>query len=115
MSKVVPMALVQSMSGKVCTHSDVYFRTNRRTGRVSSGKICYPNQGEPTENQLAQRNKFAAACAAAKAICTAKSSDTDQTLYTKQQAYRASFDNNKNFAGNFYTYVMKKEYLAAKD
>ncbi|MCQ2346243.1 MAG: hypothetical protein MJZ82_05735 [Paludibacteraceae bacterium] len=115
MSKIVPMALVQSMSGKVCMHSDVYFRTNKRTGDVYSGKMCYPYEGEPTENQVAVRTAFTAACASAKAICAAKSTDSDQALYTKQQAYRSSYDGNRTFKGNFYSFVVKKEYQAAQD
>ena len=31
MADIKPMALIESMSKKVCMHSDVYFRTNNRT------------------------------------------------------------------------------------
>ena len=34
MSEIKPMALIESMCKKVCMHSDVYFRTNKRTGKV---------------------------------------------------------------------------------
>ena len=43
MAFIKPMALIESMSKKVCMHSDVYFRTNRQTGKVTTGKLCYPS------------------------------------------------------------------------
>ena len=44
------MGLIESMSGKICGHSDMYFF--RKNGKVFSGKICNPSTKEPTENQL---------------------------------------------------------------
>ncbi len=38
MAEIKPMALIESMSKKVCMHSDVYFRTNRQTGKVTTEK-----------------------------------------------------------------------------
>jgi len=112
MAKIKPMALVESMSGKVCGHSDVYFRTNKRNGNVSSGKMCYPSTAAPTTNQTAVRTKFASAIASAKAIIAATSSDSVQTNYTKKVAYQASYDANRTFGGTFFNFVMKKEYEA---
>ena len=111
------MALVENMSGKVCEHSNVYFRTNRRTGAVTSGKLCNPYQGEPTENQVAVRNKFKTAQAAAKAILHASSSDSDQANYTKLQTYKAQYDANPKFGGSLYNWIVKKEFalLSAED
>ena len=43
MSKIKPIAIVESMSGKVCQHSDMYFRTNRQTNEVCTGKLCNPS------------------------------------------------------------------------
>ena len=37
MAEIKPMALIESMKKKVCMHSDVYFRTNRQTGKVTTG------------------------------------------------------------------------------
>ncbi len=62
MSKIKPMGLVESMSGKICGHSDMYFF--RKNGKVFSGKICNPSTKEPTALQLAKRTKFAQARAA---------------------------------------------------
>lgn len=108
------MALVENMSGKVCEHSNVYFRTNRRNGAVTSGKLCNPYQGEPTENQVAVRNKFKTAQAAAKAILHASSSDSDQANYTKLQNYKASYDalSPVKFGGSLFNFILKKEYEA---
>ena len=58
MAKVKPLATIENMSGKVCTHSDVYFRTNKQTGKVSTGKLCYPSTKPATAEQLAVRNRF---------------------------------------------------------
>ena len=107
MSKIQPMALIQSMSGKVCMHSDVYFRTNKRTGNVSSGKLCNPYTGEPTANQVAKRTNFATAAATAKAIVRATATDTEN--YAKLQNYKASYANARNFGGNLYSFIFSKE------
>ena len=34
MAEIKPMALIESMRKKVCMHSDVYFRTNKQTGKT---------------------------------------------------------------------------------
>ncbi|MCQ2311176.1 MAG: hypothetical protein MJZ64_05440 [Paludibacteraceae bacterium] len=114
MAKIKPMGLIESMSGKVCTHSDVYFRTNKRTGAVCSGKLCNPYTGEPSTNQTAARTKFANAIASAKAILAAKSTDEDQSNYTKLQTYTASYKADNKFAGTLFNFIMKKEYEAAE-
>ena len=36
MAEIKPMALIESMKKKVCMHSDVYFRTNKRTGNYDA-------------------------------------------------------------------------------
>jgi hypothetical protein len=51
------MILVEKLSGKVCSHSNTYFA--ERNGTQYTGTICNPYTGEPTEKQLAVRNKFA--------------------------------------------------------
>lgn len=106
MAKVKPMALIESMSGKVCTHSDVYFRTNKRNGNVTSGKLCNPFDGEPTADQVEVRTNFATAAATAKAIFHATATDTEN--YAKLQDYKASYDNARNFGGNLYSYIFSK-------
>ena len=58
MAFIKPMALIESMSKKVCMHSDVYFRTNRQTGKVTTGKLCYPSTKEPNAAQTAAKARF---------------------------------------------------------
>ena len=60
MAEIKPMALIESMRKKVCMHSDVYFRTNKQTGKTFTGKLCYPS------NQAKAR--FAKVVAAVRAI-----------------------------------------------
>lgn len=114
MSKVKPMALVESMSGKICEHSNVYFRTNKRTGAVTSGKLCNPYSGEPSEDQMEVRTLFASAVAAAQAIKNAKSTDEDQANYTKLVAYQKQYASARHFAGSLFNFIMKKEFAALK-
>ncbi len=68
MAEIKPMALIESMSKKVCEHSDVYFRTNRRTGKVTTGKLCYPSEKAPSAAQVAAKARFAKVAAAVRAI-----------------------------------------------
>lgn len=110
MAKVKPMALIESMSGKVCMHSDVYFRTNKRNGNVTSGKLCNPFQGEPSADQQATRTNFASAVTTAKAIYHATETDTQN--FAKLQDYKASYENARNFGGNLYSYIFTKELKA---
>lgn len=58
MSEIKPMALIESMRKKVCQHSDVYFRVNKQTGKVTTGKLCNPSDAEPSENQIKAKNRF---------------------------------------------------------
>lgn len=113
MAKIKPMALVESMSGCVCMHSDVYFRTNKRTGKTYSGKLCNPYTGEPSTDQVATRTMFGSAIANAKAILHAQASDTEK--YGKLQTYTASYDANPKFPGSLYNFIVKKEFEALKE
>ena len=58
MAKIKPLATIESMSGKVCIHSDMYFRTNKITGKTFTGKLCNPSTKEPSADQIAVRNRF---------------------------------------------------------
>ena len=68
MAEIKPMALIESMKKKVCEHSDVYFRTNKRTGKVYTGKLCNPSTKEPSAAQTAVKARFAKVQAAVRAI-----------------------------------------------
>ena len=98
MSLIKPNALIESMSGKICGHSDMYFF--RKNGKVFSGKICYPSTKEPTANQLAQRTKFSTARAnAATALADPAQKAAYLTAFKAQKKY-------KTLRG----YVIAKEY-----
>ena len=58
MSKIRPISIIQSMSGKVCEHSDMYFRTNKQTQQVCTGKICYPSDTELSAAQVRVQERF---------------------------------------------------------
>jgi hypothetical protein len=70
MAKIKPMALIESMSKKVCEHSDVYFRTNKQTGATYTGKLCNPSTKEPSASQTAAKARFAKVVAAVRTILT---------------------------------------------
>ena len=76
------MALVESMSQKVCMHSDVYFRTNKVTGQVYTGKLCNPFTGEPSEDQKTAMSRFGKVSVAVRARLAAMSAD-DKTALVK--------------------------------
>ena len=99
MAKIKPMALIESMSNKVCEHSDVYFRTNKKTGKVYTGKLCNPSTKEPSVNQTAARARFAKVQAAVRAIL-AGSSEQKIALVS---AYKA-----QNKIGSLFGYAMHK-------
>ena len=68
MSEIKPMALIESMRKKVCMHSDVYFRTNKQTGKTTTGKLCYPSEKAPSEAQTKAKARFAKVVTAIRAI-----------------------------------------------
>lgn len=58
MATIHPVEVISTMSGKVCMHSKMYFRTNRQTGKVTTGKVCYHSTKPASEKQLAQNQAF---------------------------------------------------------
>ena len=68
MAEIKPMALIESMKKKVCEHSDVYFRTNKRTGKVYTGKLCNPSTKEPSAEQTKAKERFAKVVAAVRTV-----------------------------------------------
>ena len=58
MAKIKPLAVIESMSGKVCMHSDMYFRTNKQTSKVHTGKLCNPYKGPVDPDVAAARSRF---------------------------------------------------------
>ena len=98
MATIRPIETVKSMSGKVCEHSDMYFRTNKQTDKVVTGKLCNPSEAEPSEAQLKVQTRFTKLNEAARAILA----DPEQrakyeTAYRKQRR-----------VGSLLGYVIKK-------
>ena len=93
MAEIKPMALIESMSKKVCEHSNVYFRTNKQTGKVTTGKLCYPSTKEPSAAQIAAKARFAKVSAAVRAILAGTSEQKTQleTEYKAQHKYGSLF------------------------
>ena len=103
MSQIKPMELVESMSGKICGHSDMYFF--RKNGKVFSGKRCYPSTKDPSEAQLAVQSKFKTAHANAKSVLE----DPEQ-----RATYEAAFKAQKKYY-SLYGYVFSQEYAKLGD
>ena len=99
MAKIKPMVLIESMSNKVCEHSDVYFRTNKKTGEVFTGKLCNPSTKEPSMNQTAARARFAKVVAAVRTILAGSSEQKTQLV----AEYKA-----QNKIGSLFGYAMHK-------
>ena len=98
MAEIKPMALIESMKKKVCMHSDVYFRTNKQTGKTTTGKLCNPSTKEPSAAQTAAKARFAKVSAAVRAILN------DPTEKAKLKAeYKA-----QTKIGSLFGYAMHK-------
>ena len=98
MAKIKPMALIESMSKKVCMHSDVYFRTNKQTGTTYTGKLCNPSDAEPSAAQIAAKARFAKVVAAVRTVLS------DPTEKAKLKAeFKA-----QNKIGSLFGYAMHK-------
>ena len=93
MAEIKPMALIESMKKKVCEHSDVYFRTNKQTGKVTTGKLCYPSDKEPSAAQVAAKARFAKVAAAVRAILagTSEQKAALEAEYKAQHKYGSLF------------------------
>ena len=99
MAEIKPMALIESMKKKVCEHSDVYFRTNKKTGKVTTGKLCNPSTKEPSAAQIKTKERFAKVSAAVRAILAGTSEQKTQL----EAEYRA-----QHKYGSLFGYAMNK-------
>ena len=99
MADIKPMALIESMSKKVCMHSDVYFRTNKQTGVVYSGKLCNPSSKPASAEQTAAKARFAKVAAAVRAILAGTSEQKTQLVAEYKRQTKI---------GSLFGYAMKK-------
>ena len=90
------MILVEKLSGKVCSHSNTYFA--ERNGTQYTGTICNPYTGEPTDKQIAVREKFADTIEAINAL-------TEE----QKTAYEKAFKNQKKYR-TLRGYIFAMEY-----
>ena len=92
MAEIKPMALIESMKKKVCEHSDVYFRTNKQTGKVTTGKLCNPSTKAPSAAQTAAKERFAKVAAAVRTILETPAKKAElEAEYKKQHRYGSLF------------------------
>ena len=92
------MALIESMKKKVCMHSDVYFRVNKQTGKVTTGKLCNPSTKADSAAQTAAKARFRKVQAAVRTILE------DATEKAKLQAeFKA-----QHTYGSLFGYAMHK-------
>lgn len=99
MAKIKPLEIISTMSGKVCMHSNMYFRTNSMNGTVTTGKLCYPSTAAPTTDQTAAKNRFKTVAAAIRTRIAAL--DTSAKAALKQAAKAAR-------AGSVFGYAFQK-------
>lgn len=98
MAEIKPMALIESMKKKVCMHSDVYFRTNRQTGKVYTGKLCNPSTKAPSAAQTKAKARFAKVVAAVRLILADP---------TEKAALEAEYKSQTKY-GSLFGYAMHK-------
>lgn len=89
MAKIRPLEIISTMSGKVCMHSDVYFRTNSMNNTVTTGKLCYPSTATPTEDQVAAKARFRAVSTAIRTRIAALTTDEKKALRQAAKAAQA--------------------------
>ena len=84
------MGLIESMSGKICGHSDMYFFC--KNGKVFSGKICNPSTKEPSAAQIAAKERFKKVQAAVRTILADPTEKEKlQSEYKAQHVYGSLF------------------------
>ncbi|MBQ2540352.1 MAG: hypothetical protein II551_01745, partial [Paludibacteraceae bacterium] len=72
---------------------------NKRTGKVTTGKLCNPSTKEPSASQTAAKARFAKVAAAVRAILAGTSEQKTQLV----AGYKA-----QNKIGSLFGYAMKK-------
>jgi len=99
MAKIRPLETISSMSGKVCMHSEIYFRTNTMNGVVTTGKMCYPSKTAATADQIAAKNRF-------KLVSTAIRTRLAALTATEKAAMKAAAKAAR--AGSLFGYAFQK-------
>lgn len=87
MAKIKPMILIESMSGKVCSHSDTYFAL--RNGVQYTGTRCHKRRTPFSEAELKNQTKFKSAhTAAVSRLRDASQQAKDLAAFKTQTKYK---------------------------
>ena len=101
MARYKPIEVLKSLSGKVCSHSDMYFANKK--GTRYTGKICNPRTKPFSAAELACQVKFKAANDAVKAL-------TEE----QKNAYAESFASQSKYT-SLRGYMFAQEYAKLSD
>ena len=85
MSKIKLEAPFRQFRGKICKHSDIIYK--EMYGETFTSQICNPYTGDPTEAQIAQRERFAQAKTNVAALST-EEKQTYREAFAKQRKYK---------------------------
>ena len=87
MAKIIPLILIESMSGKVCGHSDTYFA--KRNGTQYTGTLCNKRTSPYSASEIANQTKFKTAQAnAVTRMRDASKVVEDKAAFAKQTKYK---------------------------
>ena len=98
--KVIPIEIISGLRGKVCNHSDMYVRQNRRNKAMYTGKLCNPYDGPIGDKQRSLIEKFKAVRLAVDAVMA----DAE-----KLQEYTEQFKAQKKYS-TLRGFIFAKEY-----
>ncbi len=108
MAIIKPSTPFDSIKRKFSGTDDIHFKNRTADNATIGVRMKHPYDGGNSDKQLAYREAFTAAQTATKAILAAKSTDTDQSNYTKLQTYKAGFKNQKR-------YLYLRDYIVAQE
>ena len=97
MAKFKPIELLKTLSGKVCSHSNIFF-ANKKYGTRYTVKICNPRTKPFTADELARQARFKAA------------HDALLALTTEQKATYAEAFQNQHKYKTLYGYMFAQEW-----
>ena len=96
MSKIKLEAPFRQFRGKICKHSDIIYK--QMHGETFTTQICNPYKGEPSEAQIAQKERFRQAKA-----------NVAELTPEQWQAYETAFAKNPGKYKTIQGYVLAKE------
>ena len=85
MSKIKLEAPFRQFRGKICKHSDIIYK--EMDGETFTSQSCNPYTGDPSEKQVAQRERFAQAKANVAALSSEEVAAYKEA-FAKQRKYK---------------------------